>query len=572
KTQDQSDGPGTTRGPDMNKTMDTPTKMLSYLYRTHEYTSDEEEGMDFTQTREKRRRSGSSPQSSPGAKRRQQVSQNVHHSSTDGEIEGPFTLVERRKQKQANKVSFEEKIENKSTKGTAGETVFILFQLIGTVNYAVLREFAKGFGAYVGGCISSQMYTRGICFKIRGDQLRKARGYIPTGIDIKTPTISSSPIKPEETNNEKQTNKRHKKTDKQSRSFALISLCVSLTADTIKQMFDVKKYGLTNITRITDKQRKDTTKVKLTFNTAHPPTTMTTNGSDGLITNYDLEPCFMQYLRCQKCQRFGHLKKICKSKTSTCPHCAGKHTHADCKNRKNKKCANCGLVTHGAAYHGCSAFLQYKQHIDNINTKIQTAWDQRNGGNMPNAPQPTKATPSQWVAPNTNTQGSQELPKLYTANDMKEAIAKAKHDAQRETLSSMAELLGSLGLLTGNGNTLTKQTIQKHVDKILTKQNNIHTETPVITCETGESEIEITSQVIPDTQIPESQTQTQQLKPKHVQNTHRNKVLMTASQRQGARVRSQMAVQRANQKMHHMIQHLTSTPVPASQGARATKQ
>ena len=82
----------------------------------------------------------------------------------------------------------------------------------------------------------------------------------------------------------------------------------------------------------------------------------------------------MHLIRCNKCQVFGHSAKKCRSKTPKCPHCAGPHTHQQCKNRKNRKCANCGLTTHGAAYAGCSVFRQYKVKIELENIRLKEEW------------------------------------------------------------------------------------------------------------------------------------------------------------------------------------------------------
>ena len=126
---------------------------------------------------------------------------------------------------------------------------------------------------------------------------------------------------------------------------------------------------------MSDKRGQKTGKYKLTFSTPSPPTELPELGSGFL---HPLEPYYMNYVRCNKCQKFGHLKRFCKSKTSVCPQCAGKHSYAQCKaTRSNRKCANCGLLTHGAAYRGCSAYQQYMRKIDDSNIQIHNAWSLR---------------------------------------------------------------------------------------------------------------------------------------------------------------------------------------------------
>ena len=42
--------------------------------------------------------------------------------------------------------------------------------------------------------------------------------------------------------------------------------------------------------------------------------------------------------------------------------------------KKKRKCANCGLTTHGAAYAGCSVFRQYKVKIELENIRLKEEW------------------------------------------------------------------------------------------------------------------------------------------------------------------------------------------------------
>ncbi|KAI2645876.1 Nucleic-acid-binding protein from transposon X-element [Labeo rohita] len=56
-------------------------------------------------------------------------------------------------------------------------------------------------------------------------------------------------------------------------------------------------------------------------------------------------------IRCNKCQRYGHIAKVCKGK-QRCGKCGGEHEYGKCSDRDERKCRNCG-GDHTAAYGGC---------------------------------------------------------------------------------------------------------------------------------------------------------------------------------------------------------------------------
>ena len=71
-------------------------------------------------------------------------------------------------------------------------------------------------------------------------------------------------------------------------------------------------------------------------------------------------------VRCFKCQRYGHAAENCKSK-ERCPRCGEEHKWANCPNKENPKCANCG-GNHSAAYQGCPNYKKAKE-ISEIKNK-----------------------------------------------------------------------------------------------------------------------------------------------------------------------------------------------------------
>jgi hypothetical protein len=78
--------------------------------------------------------------------------------------------------------------------------------------------------------------------------------------------------------------------------------------------------------------------------------------------SFRLRPYVAQPLRCFTCQRFGHVSNTCRSKTITCPTCAGKHAYNACPNKNTPKCSNCG-EGHSAAYRKCRAFEEVQQTL-----------------------------------------------------------------------------------------------------------------------------------------------------------------------------------------------------------------
>ena len=119
--------------------------------------------------------------------------------------------------------------------------------------------------------------------------------------------------------------------------------------------------------------------VKITFKTSIIPATITT------IDNvcHQVMPALLTAIRCNKCQKHGHPTAACRADLVKCPHCAGPHSHSQCRNKTTKKCANCHGA-HGAAYKGCPSYSKYITNLASTNQDIMKTHYQ----NKQNAPAP----------------------------------------------------------------------------------------------------------------------------------------------------------------------------------------
>ncbi|XP_053403118.1 uncharacterized protein LOC128558250 [Mercenaria mercenaria] len=111
--------------------------------------------------------------------------------------------------------------------------------------------------------------------------------------------------------------------------------------------------------------------IKITFDTETAPLSVKRN--DG--TEVPVYPSLLSPLRCNKCQKHGHTANKCTGK-SVCPHCAGPHSHFECRYRDVKQCANC-KGPHSAAYKGCVVYLNYLENISKKNEAIKNEYNNR---------------------------------------------------------------------------------------------------------------------------------------------------------------------------------------------------
>lgn len=95
-------------------------------------------------------------------------------------------------------------------------------------------------------------------------------------------------------------------------------------------------------------ERVDSTSVLLEFKEAVLPERVMVGYMSFCVREYVPPP-----MRCYKCQRYGHIAKVCHSK-QRCGKCGGEHEYGQCSDAEIKKCCNCG-GDHTAAYGGCPA-------------------------------------------------------------------------------------------------------------------------------------------------------------------------------------------------------------------------
>lgn len=141
----------------------------------------------------------------------------------------------------------------------------------------------------------------------------------------------------------------------------------------MKIAFNQHEEIVTGIQRILTKNRQQTTKLKLTFNTEEHPLKIFGTQS------HDVHPCNAPYTRCNFCQEHGHRTDRCQKTHVVCPHCSANHGHHQCRQKgrfANKTCANC-FGNHGASSLDCPVFLQHKLIIDNHNRTLHTKWLKR---------------------------------------------------------------------------------------------------------------------------------------------------------------------------------------------------
>ncbi len=230
-------------------------------------------------------------------------------------------------------------------------------------------EAAVAFVNYMGGPQFCKSNGKKFNFQIRTDMKVKAENFrfganetlisIPKHYSKKTAPIVTGP---------KQNAKRTANYEKPARTgtskgFINVANKTWSTIESCKYYLNVDTNNISQISKIIKDQ--STNLIKLTFNTQAMPLFIT--ASDNI--RYMVTPALFNTIRCNKCQKFGHSTGICRATETVCPHCAGNHGHADCKNKQLKKCANCH-GNHGVAYKGCAAYAKYASFIATKNNEL----------------------------------------------------------------------------------------------------------------------------------------------------------------------------------------------------------
>ena len=63
-------------------------------------------------------------------------------------------------------------------------------------------------------------------------------------------------------------------------------------------------------------------------------------------------------LRCLKCQKWGHLARVCKAEVDICGICADNHRTSACPSEKPQICVNCNTSDHSSSSRKCPEFLR----------------------------------------------------------------------------------------------------------------------------------------------------------------------------------------------------------------------
>ncbi|MEW8544676.1 MAG: hypothetical protein AB2693_14210, partial [Candidatus Thiodiazotropha sp.] len=140
--------------------------------------------------------------------------------------------------------------------------------------------------------------------------------------------------------------------------------------------------------------------------------------------------------------------------------------------------------------------------IDEMNAQIQNAWGLR------------VAKPAQTPRDVSNPWGKSAVlaavppqAQTFTQDQLLEATATARHETQKATLQAVADMLGSLGIMTTTGQTLTSEIIRQRVKEMYPGLPNPDTSTQAPSTQVPQQP-EAEQIVIPDTQesvIPDSQ-------------------------------------------------------------------
>lgn len=86
---------------------------------------------------------------------------------------------------------------------------------------------------------------------------------------------------------------------------------------------------------------------------------------------YSVREYIPKPMRCFKCQKFGHIAKMCKA-ARKCARCSGDHEYGQCGEGVRPKCCNCG-GEHSVAYWGCEV-MKREAEVQNIRVKEKVSY------------------------------------------------------------------------------------------------------------------------------------------------------------------------------------------------------
>ena len=243
------------------------------------------------------------------------------------------------------------------------------------------EQISHSFYRYMGYGHMCRMTDKPFTFKVRKDQLAKAKNFRHGRMEILIREINAPEARKTETK------KPVNQTPNAQTTKGLINVGNKnwSSMEACRHYLQAAKNGITHFTKVIKQKGKDNM-IKLTFNTNTMPLTITTADND----TYPVTPALYQAIRCNKCQRFGHPTLSCRANRPKCPHCAGPHTHDQCPDKRRKQCANCN-GPHGAAYKGCQAYAQYTSHIAGINNEMT----RKHNARVTHAPKPKLYTKDQ---------------------------------------------------------------------------------------------------------------------------------------------------------------------------------
>lgn len=90
--------------------------------------------------------------------------------------------------------------------------------------------------------------------------------------------------------------------------------------------------------------------------------------TESLLVDYEVKRCERfagdcKVTQCYNCQQYGHMRKSCRNQVK-CGHCTGGHVSQKCDNKKSRRCAVCGEVSHEAWSKFCRIQKELKLRSD----------------------------------------------------------------------------------------------------------------------------------------------------------------------------------------------------------------